>query len=217
MAEQTADTHSPTAFLIVGPARCGKSSVAGALRQRLAAAHIPLDSLMAGLRVTKWQPRLGEHIGNTMGRDEWLAALRSRDAAFWEFVQPVIEDAVLQQSENVVIDGTIWPDQIVQLQCQYRAVCIVDTGDHSARLIRSRDSADTRNNWHLERGWSDQDLREWAALNAYRSEVYKEMGAERGLPVVDLADFKQMGHGLAVAHDIVLGKSELTPHVLVHR
>lgn len=189
--------------LIGGPARVGKTTLA----RRLSAAVGPVElvhrdhllhaaaSVAAGddLIALRKAPSITTH-----SPQEWLAALRDRDAVLWKATEAYCGAA----HGGLVMEGGLWPDWVASIQRPHVAIFIVDTADSADRLVDIT-RVDPQN-WMSRRGWSEEKVRKWAGYNQFRSTVIAELAGRHGYPVFDIAD------GIAAVQDEAL--SHLATH-----
>lgn len=180
-------------YLIGGPARCGKSTLANRVRREMDSQMISGDLLLEALRGTtkrEWLPDIfHRHSGATYHGGEpkqMVERLRRRDKVLWSFIRAYLQAASQKAShDSIVAEGGIWPDFIQSLELPHRAVFLVDTSsDEADRLISIRDS-NSDNNWMV--AYSDKDLAEWAVFNAERSRHFVMLCEEFGYRYFDVA------------------------------
>lgn len=192
----------PTVFVVAGPARCGKSTLATRVRRELGVAHVMADAVAAGFLESSQTRELLPDVTDSLPVGEWLGLVRSRDRVVSAFVAGYVRNVASVHRESVLVDGPLWPDHWVEIGCVVRAVVLVDTGEaHAERLLSIRDDAGAvANNWQRRRLWSDGRVRRWAAYNVQRGRVFAELGEAQGWPVVDLADFDTLDDAISVAY-----------------
>ncbi len=182
-------------YLIGGPARCGKSTLAKRVRREIDGQIISSDALIESLLKNlkpEWTPDIFVHeidpIKKLSGDAAKLERLRRRDKAMWPFLMSYIGHTN-QVRDSVLVEGNIWPDAISQLEHHHRAAFMVDTSSpeiQAHHLITIRDSDMNENNWMKD--WSDERLKEWAHFNLLRSRLYVELCQKYGYNFFDMAD-----------------------------
>lgn len=190
-------------YLIGGPARCGKSTLAKRVRREIDAQIVSGDAFIESLLENikpEWAPDIFIHamdpIEKLPGDAAKLERIRQRDKVLWSFLKSYTGHAG-QVRDSVLVEGDIWPDHISELQPDHRAVFLVDTSTpeiQAKHLIAIRDSDDNDNNWM--KNWSDERLSEWAHFNLLRSRLYIELCQKHNYPIFDIAD-----GGLQTAQD----------------
>lgn len=191
-------------YLIGGPARCGKSTLAERVRHKVDGDILSADAfkktLLQNLRPS-WMPDIFDHlvapIGSMSSAARQIDRLRRRDERMWQFYDGYI-DADVQASphKDILIEGNIWPDFIAGLRHTHKAVFLVDLApviEQFERLKKIRDGDDD-NNWMEAREFSDHELKKWAKFNRLRSERYVQLCREHGYSYFDIT---QRGIGYA--------------------
>jgi hypothetical protein len=192
-------------YLIGGPARCGKSTLAERVCHEVDGSVISADSLRDSLQRNlraSWIPDIFSQTVapamkmSSVGRQ--IDRLRRRDEGLWQFCASYI-DAEIEAvpHEDMLIEGNLWPDFVESLQYTHRAVFMVDTSpvEKQFEWLRSiRDDPDADNNWMRHRGYADRRLMQSAKLNLLRSQRYIQLCREHGYPYFDIA---QRGIGYA--------------------
>lgn len=191
-------------YLIGGPARCGKSTLAERVRHKVDGDILSADAFKKTLLQNlhpSWVPDIFDHviapIGAMSSATRQIDRLRRRDERMWQFYDGYI-DADLQASphKDILIEGNIWPDFIAGLRHTHKAVFLVDLApaeDQFERLQKIRDSDDD-NNWMKTREFSDHALKKWAKFNRLRSERYVQLCRSYGYLYFDIS---QRGIGYA--------------------
>lgn len=186
-------------YLIGGPARCGKSTLA---RQVAAQKNIQLlstdylrpamETVATGrdLKILQLRPRESDY-----SPENWLALLRKRDAIVWRGIKSTIEN-INKHDKDLIIEGNIWPDYAIEITSNFdtRVVFIVDTDVtiHTTRLLNLASLDTTGNNWM--KSWDEGRLKKWALYNVARSHMITTLAKEYGFQVFDIAD-----NGISVA------------------
>jgi 2-phosphoglycerate kinase len=191
-------------YLIGGPARCGKSTLAERVRHQVNGDVISADAfkktLLQNLRPS-WTPDIFDHviapIGSMSSATRQIDRLRRRDERMWQFYSGYI-DADLQASphKDILIEGNIWPDFIADERYDHKAVFLIDLApaeEQFERLRKIRDSEDD-NNWMKARDFNDRALKKWAKFNRLRSQRYAQLCRENSYSYFDIS---QRGIGYA--------------------
>ena len=183
-------------LLICGPARTGKSTLARILRRRIDGQVISGDAFTHGIRNAlqeDWIPDLFtdtvDPVNLADAYEIQIARLRKRDRAMWQFARGYILAAQANSQDNVLMDGGFWPDALVDLPTEHRAVFLVDTSSDRAELLkRVRDTA-TENNWMRDRKYTDERIARWAQFDIARSRRFIELCELHGYPYFDIATY----------------------------
>src|SRR6266702_901695 len=188
-------------YLIGGPARCGKSTVARRMRDFVHGQIISGDVVVHSLQVilkSEWLPDIYDndivgvtHIENLESK---IDRLRRRDETMWQFYTAFCNASVESApQDDILIEGSLWPDYLEGFSHPHKAIFLVDTSDDQfERLLATRDDKDSGNN--LTRDYNDEQLKRWAHFNALRSKRYVELCGRYGYPCFDIA-----GHGMDIA------------------
>lgn len=179
-------------WLIGGPARCGKSTLARQARAHSQGQVISLDSLKKAILPVA-SPADRQELLLTIDDTrhtikQWLDLLRRRDRIIWKAAKAFIEAAV-ETGDDVIIEGNLWPDFISELPAglNCRTVFLIDTSPrHADSLIKIARSPATDNNWMTD--WSEDHLQNWATYNIARGRLIKRLAREHHQPVFDIAD-----------------------------
>ena len=183
---------TPTAFVIAGPARCGKSTLARKLHQRIEAQWIAVDSLTKAMNVSGLSSIIGSpDVVDDTNVGTWLDSIRARDREAARFLVPMVENVISVQQHSLIVDNGMWAEDIARLSVPVRTVFVVDTGqDNGDRLRAIRDSGDrSANNWHYHRSYSDEKVQWWADLNRERGKLFAAHAEQYGYPLFDLAEY----------------------------
>jgi hypothetical protein len=181
-------------YLIGGPARCGKSTLARKFRKHIDGQIIAGDAFVHALKTNlepSWMPDIFDHdiahVGVERAKAE-VDRLRRRDETMWQFYQAYLrtahEDA---PADDLLLEGNLWPDYMELFELPYRAVYLIDTSvdGQVGRLAGIRDSL-SDNNWM--RSFTDEKLHEWAEFNALRSQRYRELCQVNSARCFDIAE-----------------------------
>lgn len=181
-------------YLIGGPARCGKSTLAARVRKEIDGQVIAGDAFVHALYDNlqpEWMPDLFDRkvdpIATIHELDAKVDRLRRRDAVTWRFYQAYMATAIADApADDVLLEGNIWPDSLDTFTLEHRAVFLIDTSaDQVERLIAIRD-ANGDNDWM--RDFNDQKLAEWAEFNIVRSRRYVALCDQYGYHYFDIAE-----------------------------
>jgi len=133
-------------YLIGGPARCGKSTLAERVRHKVDGDVLSADAfkktLLQNLRPS-WVPDIFDHviapIGAMSNATRQIDRLRRRDERMWQFYNGYI-DADLQASphKDILIEGNVWPDFIADLRHAHKAAFLVDLASAEEQFERLR-------------------------------------------------------------------------------
>jgi hypothetical protein len=180
-------------YLIGGPARCGKSTLAARVRKEIDGQVLAGDAFTHALQANlepEWVPDIFDHavanVSTVTNPEAKIDRLRRRDEAMWQFYQSYMQTAADDASaDDILLEGNIWPDFLEAFELKHRAVFLVDTSPQQyERLLNIRDS-DSDNNWM--QGFSDEKMREWAEFNTKRSERYVALCERSGYAIFDIA------------------------------
>lgn len=191
-------------YLIGGPARCGKSTLAARVRREVDGEVISADAFKKTLQLNlraAWMPDIFDHVVAPVAKMSSLTRqvdrLRRRDERMWQFYEGYIDSALeVTPHEDILIEGNIWPDFASSLRHTHRAAFLVDLSpadEQFERLVEIRDG-DGDNNWMSEFG--DRQLKKWARFNLLRSQRYVQLCQQFGYPYFDISR-----HGIQYAQD----------------
>lgn len=194
-------------YLIGGPARCGKSTLAARVRREVNGEVISADAFKKSLQLNlraAWMPDIFDHVVAPVAKmsslERQVDRLRRRDEQMWQFYVGYIDSALeATPHEDVLIEGNIWPDFIAGLRHSHQAAFMVDTSpsdEQFERLRAIRDDHDSDNNWMSERGFGDRQLKKWAKFNLLRSQRYVQLCQEFGYLYFDISR-----HGIQYSQD----------------
>lgn len=159
-------------YLIGGPARCGKSTLAIRVRRIIDGSVLSGDAAVYSLKnylKEEWVPGIFTGTVNPVQKlaepSAQLERLLERDAAVWPFYEKYIE--ALQRDvplEDILIDGNLWPELVGNLAQKHRAVFMINLAppEQQARVLISIRDSDADNNWMQK--WSDERIGAWAHL-----------------------------------------------------
>jgi len=208
-------------YLIGGSSRCGKSTLARALRHRTGAHGLSGDALRDTLRKTTApgtipelnQPRAEKIVDerefveyHTLRAGDEIDKKRQQAAVVWPFLHNYLVTINRESSDVAVAESIdIWPDLIATSGLAHRAVFLVDTAPGQWERIVATRGVDTKD-WMHANGYSDERIQAWSAFNAQRSQVVKSLCDEYAYPCVDLAET-----GFAEAQRLALDMLQTQP------
>lgn len=181
-------------YLIGGPARCGKSTLAKRFRKEVDGQVLSGDAFVKALQSTLEPGFLPDVFDREIAAVRDLDSLeakvdrlRRRDEMMWQFYEAYIHTAVLDAPhDDLLLEGNLWPDYLELFPYEHRAVFLVDTSPAQfERLKAIRDSV-SDNNWMQE--YDDEQLKAWAKLNSLRSRRYVELCDELDYGYFDIAE-----------------------------
>ena len=183
-------------YLIGGPSRSGKSTLAKRVRKHIDGQVISADAFQASLHEVlkpEWEPDIFIDVINPIGdqgSDEAKVKRgRERDNAMWQFFAGYLKEAFHISNDDILLDGMLWPDFIAALPLKHRAVFLVDTSPNQAeRLIKIRDDGGSDNNWMDEHQYSDEKIRKWVSFDIARSRLYIDLCKKYGYHYFDIND-----------------------------
>jgi hypothetical protein len=192
-------------YLIGGPPRLGKSTLAKRVRESIVGQSMNGDALAASLHAflkPEWKPDIFDDVvdpyKDQLTNQAKVDRIRRRDAAVWQFHRLYLEELQRIARDNIIFDGLVWPDFLHDLQLEHRAVFLVDTSpDQGKRLIEIRDDNEGENNWMRDRDYSDERIMEWVSFSIERSRVCIELCNKHGYAYFDIAD-----HGIEKAQQL---------------
>lgn len=194
-------------YLIGGPARCGKSTLAMRVRKEINGQVLSGDAFVKALQANlepAWIPDIFDHaianVSTQTNPEGKIDRLRRRDETMWQFYQSYIETAVEDTpGDDILLEGNIWPDFLELFKLKHEAVFLIDTSPMQyERLLKIRDG-DSDNNWMQD--FSDEKMHEWAEFNVRRSRRYVELCSKYDYAFFDIATtgIEEAEH-LAFAH-----------------
>jgi uridine kinase len=194
-------------YLIGGPSRCGKTTLARKVRTAFNAQSVSGDAIVASLKRTlqsDWVPDIFDKIHNPVSHsdphDKQIERLRERDQYMWRFATEYITSVEYDGNDSIVFEGGLWPDFDMNFKPSVMAVFMVDTSvDRATKLIEMRDSPHTQNNWMKIGGWSDETITTWAQFDVYRSQQIIKLCKQYDLQYFDIAE-----HGIEYAQDLAI-------------
>jgi len=184
-------------YLIGGPARDGKSTLAKRVRKEIDGMAIAGDAFvkcLQGVLRPEWMPELFAANSDDSNRSKTAEAIlgrvRTRDEAMWVFYRHYVEETVKVSGDDLLIEGCIWPDLLASLGVDHRAVFLIDTSTDDRRLRQIRDDETVEHNWMREQSdyYTDEELVEWAKFNALRARRYRDLCLEHGYTYFDIAE-----------------------------
>ena len=194
-------------YLIGGPARCGKSTLARHMRGSVNGQIIAGDAVVHALQAIltpEVLPAIYDHVVANVVKLENTEAkvdrLRRRDEAMWRFYSAFCDTMAFDApKDDVLIEGSLWPDFLEGFSHSHKAVFLVDTSDEAQyeRIVKIRDDPTSDNNWM--RDYDDERMKQWVKFNIVRSQHYIDQCQRYGYPYFDIAD-----HGIEVAEEKAL-------------
>lgn len=190
-------------YFIGGSSRCGKSTLARAVRRTADAQAVSGDAFRDALRKSTepgtipilHQPRAEKTADeqefidyHTLRTDEEIVKKREQASLVWSFLANYLVTINRESHDNVVVESIdVWPDLIAINGLRHRAVFMVDTSMQQWERIaatRGKDNGD----WMHANNYSDARIEAWSAFNVRRSEMIKGLCQEHDYPYVDLAE-----------------------------
>lgn len=183
-------------YLIGGPSRAGKTTLAKRVRKHIDGQVISAEAFHAALHEAlkpEWEPDIFIDVINPIRDHQPVEAMvkrgRERDNAMWQFFTGYLKEASRISSDDILLDGMLWPDFIAAFPLKHRAVFLVDTSpDQAERLIKIRDDDGSENNWMGEHQYSDDRIRRWVNFDIARSQLYIDLCKKYNYPYFDIAD-----------------------------
>ena len=180
-------------YLIGGPSRSGKTTLASVLRKRLAAHSLSGDAMVRAIRDNNNPALIQDVLVNVYDPIKHsdppatqIARLRRRDRVMWNYAASYLTASHHDGDGDIVFEGGLWPDFLQDFDGEYRAVFLVDTSeDRAERLIHMRDTS-TSNNWMHD--WSDEKITTWAEFDRERSREIIRLCDQYGHQYFDIAD-----------------------------
>ena len=186
-------------YLIGGPARCGKSTLAARVRKEIDGQILAGDAFVHALQETlkpEWLPDIYDHDVASVRRmpdnQSKVDRLRRRDEMMWQFYAAYIRAATCDTpQDDILLEGNIWPDFLESFTQPHKAVFLVDTSTDQVERLRTIREGNSDNNWML--GFTDERLVEWATFNVERSMRYVALCQEYGYPYFDIRELGVQG------------------------
>lgn len=183
-------------YLIGGPSRSGKSTLAERFRKRIDGQVISADALQVALHEIlkpEWEPDIFTDVVNPVKDSQpdevKVKRCRERDNVTWQFFVGYLKEATQISNDDILLDGQLWPDFVSGLQKRHEAVFLVDTSpDQAERLIAIRNSPDSEHNWMRSGHYSDERIRRWVSFSIARSQLCVELCKKYNYPYFDIAD-----------------------------
>jgi 2-phosphoglycerate kinase len=180
-------------YLIGGPARCGKSTLAARVRKEIDGHVLAGDAFVHALQSNlepEWVPDIFDHaiadVSIAASPEAKINRLRRRDETMWQFYESYIQTAIDDApTDDILIEGNIWPDFLELFELEHSAVFLIDTSPQQYERLANIRNSDSDNNWMQD--FSDEKLREWAMFNAKRSERYAELCRKHDYTFFDIA------------------------------
>lgn len=180
----------------MGLSRAGKSTLAKCVRKHIDGQVISAEAFHAALHEAlkpEWEPDIFTDVINPIRDRQPVEAMikrgRERDNAMWQFFAGYLKEASHISSDDILLDGMLWPDFVASLPLRHEAVFLVDTSpDQAERLMAIRNKPDTEHNWMNDRHYSDDRIRRWVSFDIARSELFIELCKKYDYPYFDIAD-----------------------------
>ncbi len=181
-------------YLIGGPARCGKSTLAKRFRKEVDGGVLSGDAFVKALQTTLDTQSLPDIFDRTIASvkdssnsiEAKIDRLRRRDEAMWQLYQAYITTAMQDAPrDDLLLEGNIWPDYLELLPYDHKAVFLIDTSPAQVERLKTIRDSVSDNNWMRE--YDDEKLQEWARFNAARSERYVQLCKKTGYTYFDIA------------------------------
>jgi 2-phosphoglycerate kinase len=180
-------------YLIGGPARCGKSTLAARVRGNIDGQVLSGDAFVNALKEnldSSWVPDIYEHdvasIKEMPNDDAAIDRLRRRDEKMWQFYHSYIRTAVEDApGDDLLLEGNLWPDFLELFSLPHKAVFLIDTSPQQVERLKTIQDSGDNNNWM--RNFTDERLGAWANFNAIRSERYAKLCKKHGYRYFDIA------------------------------
>jgi hypothetical protein len=181
-------------YLIGGPARCGKSTLAARIRKEIDGQVIAGDAFMHALYDNlqpEWLPDLFDHKVDPVtvihDPEAKVDRLRRRDIVMWQFYQAYMATATADAlGDDILLEGDVWPDSLGTFVLPHKAVFLIDTSPNQVDRLTAIRDANGDNDWM--RGYSDRKLAEWAEFNIIRSKRYIALCEQYGYRYFDIAE-----------------------------
>lgn len=198
-------------YMIGGPSRSGKTTLAATLRQKLDAGSLSGDAMVRAIRdnnapelIPDVFDKLYDPISHEDPPAKQIVRLRRRDRVMWDYAASYLMAIAHDRDQDVVFEGGIWPDFLQDFTPEHKAVFLVDTSDDRAeRLIHMRNTS-TSNNWMQD--WSDEKITKWAKFDVERSREIIRLCDQYGYHYFDISELTIDGAQTAaldylLAHD----------------
>lgn len=182
-------------YLIGGPSRSGKSTLAKRVRKHIDGQVISADAFQASLHEVlkpEWEPDIFTDVINPVNDSQpdeiKVKRCRERDNAMWQFFTSYFKEVERISADDILLDGQLWPDYVAALPLRHEAIFLVDTSsDQAERLIAIRDS-NGEHNWMKEKHYSDDRINRWVSFTIARSNLCIELCKKYNYPYFDIAD-----------------------------
>lgn len=179
-------------YLVGGPSRSGKTTLASMLRKKLGAQSLSGDALVRAIRDNSDPQNIKDVLVNVYDPIDHadppatqMARLRRRDHVMWNYAVSYLNANHHDSTDDIVFEGGLWPDFIKDFDMEYRVVFLVDTSeDRAERLIHMRNTS-TSNNWMHD--WSDEKITKWAEFDRERSREIIRLCDQYGHRYFDIA------------------------------
>lgn len=180
-------------YLIGGPARCGKSTLAKRFRREIDGQVLSGDAFVKALQATLEPRTLPDvfdrdvvAVGSLDRLETKVDRLRRRDEMMWQFYEAYIHTAVADApQDDLLLEGNLWPDYLELLPYEHRAVFLIDTSKTQFERLKNIRDGVSDNNWMQE--YDDDKLKVWSEFNSLRSRRYVELCKKLGYEYFDVA------------------------------
>jgi len=181
-------------YLIGGPARCGKSTLAKRFRKEIDGQVLSGDAFVKALQAVLKPQSLPDvfdrdivAVRNLDSLEARVSRWRRRDEMMWQFYERYIRTAVADAPhDDLLLEGNLWPDYLELFPYEHRAVFLIDTSKTQFERLKAIRDGVSDNNWMQE--YDDDKLAAWAELNSLRSQHYVDLCNKLDYRYFDIAD-----------------------------
>lgn len=206
-------------YFVGGGARCGKSTLARKLLERLPrAAYLSGDSfrqaikpvlpLFHTIRVEASSPEAYIRHYKEHAEEAITESLRQSEA-IWPFIERYVNAYFHESSCDLVVESIdIWPQFVGQVQTPHRAVFLVDS--NLTQWQRVMKHSRRENDWITAKGLTQDQVEAWAFYNAQRSRRVAEEARRYGYESFDIEELgfdKAQERSLEEALQVTPGES----------
>jgi hypothetical protein len=191
-------------YFIGGSSRCGKTTLARAVRRNMDVQTLSGDALRDTLRKSTSADTLPElHRQraetipdeqefvdyHTLRTKEEITKKRAQASLVWSFMKNYLVTVNRESTtDDVVVESIdVWPDLLAVSGLRHRAVFMVDTSMQQWERIAATREVDPHD-WMHANNYSDARIKAWSVFNVQRSELVKGLCDEHEYPYVDLAE-----------------------------
>lgn len=159
-------------WLIGGPSRIGKTTLSRKLCRHINGQVLSGDQYFRSIKKSipvEFCQKIFPEINSTNSGKNWLNEIINRDTTYWEFLKNFIEDSILStKTDDVLIEGNIWPNFLFNWNKKHTAVFLLDTSDKRSNFLKDiRNLSDTQNNWMKD--YSDERIENWVKKDNLRN------------------------------------------------